>query len=193
MNFDLVLAHPPTAIDIHSVSAYINTIYTIKSIKDPSRPVDKITRKLRMFTVNSALPPDSQFASDTSSTSPECGTPIATSPSLCHHPVAGDSGGVPPPSRATQSTAHADTPLHTIAKGQSYQLFHMARVPSDDLIRPSTLPGTNTPINVAHELVFEVLFKAQDADDAESQPKGRRAFRVERSVTISSVSFLSCP
>lgn len=59
-------------------------------------------------------------------------------------------------------------------------------MPSDDFIRPSTLLGTKTPINVAHQLVFEVLFESLSQDATSSSPKGKRNLKLTKSITISS-------
>lgn len=61
------------------------------------------------------------------------------------------------------------TPLATIRAGGSYHVTHLARLPNDDTIRPSTLEGTNTPISVKHQLVIEIHFHQLGTDGTRSK------------------------
>ena len=83
-------------------------------------------------------------------------------------------------------TPQPDTPvdpLHVVQAGQSYEISHMARLPNDDFIRPSTLDGTKTPLRVLHELIVEVRFLPL------TRPGGSvKVLKVTRPITISSVS-----
>ncbi|KAF9507614.1 hypothetical protein BS47DRAFT_1321174 [Hydnum rufescens UP504] len=179
LNFNLILAHPPATILIHSVSAFICTAYGIKSIKTPTKRIDRVTQRLCMFVVNRTSPPDSHFASDASCITPGSGTPIATSPGSFHHAVVESPVRDLPPSIDAPST---NPPLVMIPEGHSYQLTHLGRVPSDGFIRSSTLLGTRTPLNVAHELVFEVTFETLSQDS----PKGKSTLKLQKPITISS-------
>lgn len=67
------------------------------------------------------------------------------------------------------------------------------RLPSDDVGRPSTLPGVVTPITVTHHVILEVYFSVwSETDRGEAMkitgPGGLRMLRVSRPVSIPSVS-----
>ena len=69
------------------------------------------------------------------------------------------------------------------------------RLPTDDVGRPSTLPGVVTPINVTHHLVMEVYFSVWSEDDRGEKmklpgPGGLRMLRVSRPVTIPSCTLM---
>jgi len=82
------------------------------------------------------------------------------------------------PSRREAEPLPSESSLTSIPVGMSYQISHLGRLPSDDVIRPSTLQGTNTPIEVSHDLVLEMKFDVPGKDS--------EVLRVSRRVTISS-------
>lgn len=69
-------------------------------------------------------------------------------------------------------------------------MSHLAQLPGDDLIRPSTLAGTKTPLRVHHEIVLEARFLHMNHAEPEEGSNNNkvRVLRVERPVVISSVS-----
>ncbi|KAF8306103.1 hypothetical protein DL93DRAFT_2088997 [Clavulina sp. PMI_390] len=50
--------------------------------------------------------------------------------------------------------------LQRIPARRAYQLSHLAQLPGDEYLRPSTIKGTKTPIKVSHEIVLEVRFRS---------------------------------
>lgn len=50
-------------------------------------------------------------------------------------------------------------PPANLAAGEPYHFHHQARLPSDDYLRPMTLPGCVTPITVSHRLELDVAFR----------------------------------
>jgi hypothetical protein len=69
------------------------------------------------------------------------------------------------------------------------------RLPTDDVGRPSTLPGVVTPISVSHHLIMEVYFSVWSEDDRGERmkipgPGGLRMLRVSRPVTIPSCNLM---
>lgn len=73
------------------------------------------------------------------------------------------------------------SPLHQLRHEEEYRYTCLGRVPSDDVIRPSTLAATEAKINVTHKLVLEVRYsiEGEEAD---------RLLSIARPVTIASVS-----
>lgn len=78
------------------------------------------------------------------------------------------------------------SPMVSVPVGASSHVSHISRLPSDEFIRPSTLQGTNTPIEVSHDLVLEMKFEAPGKGNCE-------VLRVSRPLTISSVSDMTTP
>lgn len=77
--------------------------------------------------------------------------------------------------------------------GGEVKLHATTRLPTDEHVRPTTLPGVVTPITVSHHLVLEVFFSVFGEDDRGekmrvSGPGGLRMLRVSRPVTLPSVS-----
>lgn len=71
--------------------------------------------------------------------------------------------------------ARAMPPLDHLLPGVPWSIKHLARLPNDDVLRPSTLLGTECGINVRHEIVLEVGYRvvpqqgiASPADDDDS-------------------------
>lgn len=63
-----------------------------------------------------------------------------------------------------------EVPLVTLTDDHSsWEIEHIGRLPSDDIIRPSTNPGTQTNIHIFHTLLFEVHYSVED-DLAQSCP-----------------------
>ncbi|KAF8311386.1 hypothetical protein DL93DRAFT_2169088 [Clavulina sp. PMI_390] len=95
-----------------------------------------------------------------------------------HHPST-----TPPPSAINPKGKESVIPMTTVDPGGSYQVTHIARLPNDDIIRPSTLPGTKTPIETKHELILEIRFNSVD----ENGQRGKlMVLRSEHAITLSS-------
>ncbi|KAH8924523.1 hypothetical protein BT69DRAFT_1261304 [Atractiella rhizophila] len=54
----------------------------------------------------------------------------------------------------------------TLKKGQSWGFKELARLPDDDFIRATTLPGTITPIRSFTSILFQVMYQLLDEDGA---------------------------
>lgn len=74
------------------------------------------------------------------------------------------------------------------------QLNHLARFPPDNAVRPSTLDGTDTPIEVQHELLIRLVFSRDTDDDQCEEVKGKGSnglpliLSVHQPIVLSSVS-----
>ncbi|KAM0788675.1 hypothetical protein ACM66B_002773 [Microbotryomycetes sp. NB124-2] len=88
--------------------------------------------------------------------------------------------------RPFQSEVFIDeqTPLQELETGREFHYSAMFRIPTDDYIRPTTLEGTKTCINVAHRLLLEVRYtRPGDTDD--------RMLSIQRAVEIAGCCCLS--
>ncbi|KAL1405312.1 hypothetical protein Q8F55_008939 [Vanrija albida] len=79
--------------------------------------------------------------------------------------------------------------------GGEIKIDTKARLPNDNVSRPSTLPGVVTPINVSHALVLEVFFSVYGEDDKGQPmkvpgPGGLRMLRVSRPVVLPSCALI---
>lgn len=89
-------------------------------------------------------------------------------------------------SSSTVPAPDQDTPLATLSKpGRKWEVHHLARLPNDDNLRPSTHPGSVTPIRVSHALSVEVVYSFPGLDS----PDKRKMLTMTKPVSIySSVS-----
>lgn len=149
MRYTLHLAEPPIGLKINKTDGYFRQSTTI-TLPDGTQ-VDKPNQLRRIFLVD-AVRNEIKSASSLPQRMPDI-----------HEPRL-----IPLPSE----------PLITLT-GEPWTLSHFGRIPGDDLLRPSTLPGTHTPIRVTQSLVIEVTYETVD---------GR-----ERKMTVTTpVNLLSC-
>lgn len=94
---------------------------------------------------------------------------------------------VPGPNGLTNAAApvdpirHDPRPLHQLEREQEYTYTTLYRIPTDDLVRPSTLPETNTRIRVTHHLVLEIRYR-REGETEDHQ------LTISRPIVIASVS-----
>lgn len=88
-------------------------------------------------------------------------------------------GTLPP--LAFERRALLAQPLARLEGGQEWTYARVSRVPDDDAVRPSTLPGTKTPIRVKHKLVVQVKYRFKGS-------KKDLVLEMSSVVTIASVS-----
>ncbi|KAF8311381.1 hypothetical protein DL93DRAFT_2098870 [Clavulina sp. PMI_390] len=121
-------------------------------------------------------------ASTSQTSSPSPGPPLVRPPATAmlngHHPSTR-----PSPSTTQGKGKEPPRPMATVQPGGSYQVTHLARLPNDDIIRPSTLDGTKTPIETKHELLLEILFSSGEAESQSSRPL---VLRTTHPITLSS-------
>lgn len=80
-------------------------------------------------------------------------------------------------------------------EGGEIKLASTSRLPTDEHVRPTTLPGVVTPITVSHHLVLEVFFSVYGEDDRGEKmripgPGGLRMLRVSRPITLPSCALI---
>ncbi|GAA5863703.1 hypothetical protein JCM8547_003697 [Rhodosporidiobolus lusitaniae] len=62
-------------------------------------------------------------------------------------------------------------PLRVVRTGEGATLTHLARLPNDNVLRPTTRVGTETPIRVEQRLEMEVLYR--EMAEGEKEGKGK--------------------
>ncbi|GAA94020.1 uncharacterized protein L969DRAFT_92953 [Mixia osmundae IAM 14324] len=68
--------------------------------------------------------------------------------------------------------------LADLDASEEYSIKHVSRIPNDNLLRPSTQPGTQTPIRITHELAIEVRYL-----NAQNKP---RVLKIKKAISIAS-------
>ncbi|SGY78836.1 BQ5605_C008g04968 [Microbotryum silenes-dioicae] len=64
-------------------------------------------------------------------------------------------------------------PLHVLEQEHPWTYEIVARVPRDELIRPTTLEGTLTPIKVKHRFILEIRYRVDGEDEDRLLTVGR--------------------
>ncbi|KAF8326860.1 uncharacterized protein EI90DRAFT_3069291 [Cantharellus anzutake] len=215
MQFDVLLAGPPTPLLIRSLSAFIIAKYHLSSIQNPKKTPQTVEHKRRIFLVDYSNPPDRHAIHDAEGNKrilhshdglnqTHSNAPSTSSPVTPQGPSSVPS--VPPrtpvprrrfserdtsvPSHCVRHDQRRSTippvavtklsPLHALPSATSYHISHLARLPSDEFIRPSTLKGTNTPIEISHDIVLELKFEHPESEN------DVKVLKVSKSLTISS-------
>ncbi|EJD47035.1 hypothetical protein AURDEDRAFT_113612 [Auricularia subglabra TFB-10046 SS5] len=153
VQFSLNLASVPRELRLHSITATLLQSYTLTSYSHPRKTISPPPHRRPLFHIDHTT----QLWDDGDATRRRPGTVLQ-----------------PPSVRARGLLA-------SLAPGGSLQVSHVARLPKDDLLRATTLPGSETPIRVAHTLALDVAFSAPGSGS------GPRVLRTERPLTI-----LSC-
>jgi len=90
-------------------------------------------------------------------------------------------GGYPFPADKSGTDAVMDAGEHMLVEGEEFSYTRMMRVPDDNFVRPSTHPGSDARISVAHTLGVEIKFRTA-ADPTE------KLMTLAQVATIASVS-----
>lgn len=169
VHFMLNLASVPADTYVHSVSAVIRQSYFLRSHLKPNLTGTPPPHKRPVFVLDHRTPVRRpQVKSRPSSPN----TPVqAPSPERTGRPsTVVRAKGTPPPGKDV---------LAFIKAGESLEISHVARMPDDDLLRPTTQKTTVAPITIAHQVVLEVRFSVAGNDAI-------RVLRAERPLVISS-------
>ena len=90
----------------------------------------------------------------------------------------------PAPVRSGSHTPHL-APIAVVPRGEGFRLHHLARIPNDNLLRPTTQPGTETGIVVEHSIAVEVTYRNLSDDDDPKAGKGKEHARERRKLVVS--------
>ncbi|GAA5824172.1 hypothetical protein JCM11251_001551 [Rhodosporidiobolus azoricus] len=70
----------------------------------------------------------------------------------------------------TSTAPSREAPLKALRKGQAWNLVHLARLPNDNHLRPSSPDGTDTPIAAHHTLQIEITYRQMTGDESDPTP-----------------------
>lgn len=81
-------------------------------------------------------------------------------------------------------------PMAVLSAGESFSLRHIMRLLNDNIIRASTQPGTETCINLRHDIAIEIVYQQLDVEEADGRSesrsrKGKAKERERKMFTIS--------
>lgn len=135
--FRFHLLCPPHAVQIYSIKVKINQKVVLHSAIEEG------------FTI--AVPPDPRtvFRLD------------AVHPPNSGHIVVATSSAT---SRSGSQTPHLG-PLRTVERDEDWKFMHLARVPNDNSLRPSTQEGSQTGIVIQHDIYVELQYRVVKEDE----------------------------
>ncbi|KAM0790707.1 hypothetical protein ACM66B_004564 [Microbotryomycetes sp. NB124-2] len=113
------------------------------------------------------------------SSTPYSEVPAALHQTVCllnaqHPPNMGHLDDPVRPSRSGTSTPRHG-PLAVMSTGERYSISHVMRMLNDDNLRPSTQPGTNTCIDLSHDISVEIVHERIERDGNGTTTEGGQA------------------
>jgi hypothetical protein len=133
--FRLNLLFPPVDVFIYSIKVKIIQTFHLQSPVDKNHATDPTPHPQTVFILDSAHPPNYGKVSDEGR--------------------GGKSG--------TQTPRMG--PLKALRKDEMWKVHHLARIPNDNHLRPSTQEGTVTPISVSHSIHCEITYRPMTEDE----------------------------
>ncbi|GAA5989614.1 hypothetical protein JCM10908_000553 [Rhodotorula pacifica] len=93
-------------------------------------------------------------------------------------------------------------PMQVLRKDDAWKIHHLARLPSDNYLRPSTFAGTVTPFSISHTIQMEMIYRPMLEDELNPPPldaattanrKGKEKEPERRSIIMSKpLEIFSC-
>ncbi|KAM0788678.1 hypothetical protein ACM66B_002775 [Microbotryomycetes sp. NB124-2] len=152
----VTLLGSPTPVDIISIDTYIKQQYHI-SFNDSSKNVSPEPKRFKLRKVD-------PFKATPSLVIPICVNDCCPEEprknaadrllNACQLPEKEPCCPVKPDVYSTDPT-----PLKQLSDNEGFHYSRTARVPTDDFVRPTTLPGTETRIRVGHKVMVEIRYR----------------------------------
>ncbi|KAM0787812.1 hypothetical protein ACM66B_003866 [Microbotryomycetes sp. NB124-2] len=141
----LHLASPPFDLAIHSVRVKVTQHATIKTPPNREPPYSETP------------PPEHRTV---------CLIDLQHPPNMGHilETASGSRSG-------TQTPRHG--PLAVLTPGESWKISHVVRFLNDNIVRASTQPGTETCINLRHDIAIEIVYQRLDLDSQDGRSSSR--------------------
>ncbi|GAA6013166.1 hypothetical protein JCM10207_006192 [Rhodosporidiobolus poonsookiae] len=137
------LPSPPQDLFLHSIKVSLKETFHLSSPDDPSRRASIPETTHTVCILSSSAPPNSAQMS---------------------------SSGRGAPRRDLSPSA---APLARVPSGEGIEVVHLARMPNDNHLRPTTMEGSETPIRVEAGVDVEVLYREWVDGDEELLEKAR--------------------
>ncbi|TNY20512.1 hypothetical protein DMC30DRAFT_416925 [Rhodotorula diobovata] len=139
--FRLNLLFPPTDLLIYSIKVKIVQAFELRSPVDKEHTCSPPPWAQTVFILDSAHPPNMAKISEDN--------------------ASGAKSGMQTPRLG---------PLKALRKDEMYRLHHLARLPNDNHIRPSTQEGTITPISCHHTIQCEITYRPMTEEESNPPP-----------------------
>ncbi|BGP40006.1 hypothetical protein JCM10450v2_003986 [Rhodotorula kratochvilovae] len=139
--FRLNLLFPPVDLFIYSIKVKIVQAFHLRSPVEKDHAVSPPPYAQTVFILDAAHPPNSAKISEEEGRGAKSGMQT---------PRAG--------------------PLKALRKDEMWRLHHLARLPNDNHIRPSTQEGTTTPIACHHTIQCEITYRPMTEDESKPPP-----------------------
>ncbi|KAM0748179.1 hypothetical protein T439DRAFT_328164 [Meredithblackwellia eburnea MCA 4105] len=75
-------------------------------------------------------------------------------------------------------------PMKVVTQGNSFCISHLARLPNDNHLRPTTQPGTVTGISVSHEIAIEMTYRIPKPEDGNGKSSKEALEREKKKMTV---------
>lgn len=138
--FRLNLLFPPIDLVIYTIKVKIIQTFHLQSPVDKDHSADPSPTAQTVFIIDAAHPPNYGKVSDT----------MRNSKSEPQTPRIG--------------------PMKVLRKDEMWKVHHLARIPNDNILRPSTFEGTITPISVSHSIQMEMTYRPMTEDEINPPP-----------------------
>ncbi|BGP16113.1 hypothetical protein JCM10213v2_004107 [Rhodosporidiobolus nylandii] len=138
--FRLSLLFPPMDLFIYSVKVKIIQTFQLRSPVDRNHQSTPPPSPVTVFILDSTHPPNEAKVQD-------------------------DGRGA----RSGSQTPRVG-PLKALKKDEMYSLVHLARLPNDNHLRPSTPEGTDTPLTVHHTIQMELTYRPMTEEEVNPPP-----------------------
>lgn len=129
----------------------------------------------------------------------QCPTPSVQTVFVLDATIPPNNGKVSEPARPNKTDPQSTRlgPMKVLRKDEPWKVLHLARIPSDNFVRPSTFAGTITPISISHAIQMEMIYRPATEDEINSpspnagEPstvpsnKGKEAEPERRKITMS--------
>lgn len=105
----------------------------------------------------------------------------------------------------SRSSTPSVGPLKVLSADQEWKIHHLARLPNDNCLRPSTQVGTESAISARHDIAVEVMYQVNNepeeknvkgkGKEKEKEKKITKKMVITKPLELYSVSFvlISCP
>ncbi|KWU43092.1 hypothetical protein RHOSPDRAFT_26550 [Rhodotorula sp. JG-1b] len=138
--FRLNLLFPPIDLVIYTIKVKIIQTFHLQSPVDKDHSADPSPTAQTVFIIDAAHPSNYGKVSDT----------MRNSKSEPQTPRIG--------------------PMKVLRKDEMWKVHHLARIPNDNILRPSTFEGTITPISVSHSIQMEMTYRPMTEDEINPPP-----------------------
>ncbi|TKA51709.1 hypothetical protein B0A53_05414 [Rhodotorula sp. CCFEE 5036] len=138
--FRLNLLFPPIDLVIYTIKVKIIQTFHLQSPVDKDHSADPSPTAQTVFIIDAAHPPNYGKVSDT----------MRNAKSEPQTPRIG--------------------PMKVLRKDEMWKVHHLARIPNDNILRPSTFEGTITPISVSHSIQMEMTYRPMTDDEINPPP-----------------------